>query len=69
MTTDSSTVVTMTGSTGNVLFNGNGDGSFNDNSKTLSSGTFTISTKDMLAETVTITAKDGNGKTGNASGP
>ena len=67
VTTDSSTVVTMTGSSGNVLFDGNGDGTFGDSNKTLSGGTFTISTKDMLAETVTITATDANGKTGNAS--
>ena len=48
VTTDSSTEVTMTSSTGNVLFDANGDGSFNDNSQTLSSGTFTISTKDNV---------------------
>ena len=44
VTTDSSTVVTLTSSTGNVQFDSNGDSTFGDNSQTLSSGTFTIST-------------------------
>ena len=64
---DSSTVVTMTG-TGNVQFDSDGNGTFGDNTKTLSSGTFTISTKDNTAETINITATDGNSKTGTVSG-
>jgi hypothetical protein len=59
VTTDNSTQVTMTSSTGNVQFTGN--------PATLSSGTFTISALDNFAETVTITATDANLKTGNTS--
>jgi Peptidase family C25 len=64
VTTDSSTVVTMTSASGNMQFDSNGDATFGDNTKTLSSGTFTISTKDNVAETTTITATDTNTKTG-----
>jgi len=64
--TDSSTSVTMTG-TGGVTFDSDGDSTFDDNAKTLSSGTFTISTKDTVAESITITATDGNAKTGTSS--
>ncbi len=56
VTTDNSTVVTLTSSTGNVQFTGNPN--------TLSSGTFTISSLDNYFETVTITATDANSKTG-----
>ena len=59
VTTDSSTLVTMSASPANVQFSGN--------PMTLSSGTFTISALDNYFETVTITATDGNSKTGNAS--
>ncbi len=58
VTTDSSTVVTMSASSANVQFTGN--------PMTLTNGTFDISTLDNYAETVTLTAT-GNGKTGNAS--
>ena len=61
---DSSTVVTMSASSGNVQFDSNGDGTFGDNTKVLTNGTFTINTKDSIGETITITATDGNGKTG-----
>jgi hypothetical protein len=61
---DSSTVVTMNGSSATVQFDANGDTNFVDNTQTLSNGTFTISTKDIVAETITITASDANGKTG-----
>ena len=64
VTTDSSTVVTMT-SSGNAQFDSNGDSTFGDNTKQLSGGTFNISTKDSVVESVTITATDGDGKTGN----
>ena len=64
VTGDSSTVVTMSGSTSTVQFDSNGDGTFGDNAETLSGGGFTISTKDTVGETITITATDGNAKTG-----
>ncbi len=64
---DNTTVVTMTG-TGNVQFDGNGDATFGDNTKTLAAGTFSINTKDNTAETINITATDGNGKTGTRTG-
>ena len=67
VTTDTSTAVTMTSSTGNVLFDANGDSTFNDNTKTLTSGTLTIAAKDNYFETVTITATDPNSKTGTSS--
>ena len=62
VTTDSSTVVTMSG-TGSVQFDSNGDGAYGDNTKTLSSGTFTIIARDNVAETTTITAS-ANSKSG-----
>jgi sRNA-binding regulator protein Hfq len=64
---DSSTVVTMSGSSVNVQFDSNGDSIFGqngDNMQVLSNGTFTISTEDNIAETITVTATDGTGKTG-----
>jgi|GEM_PF-5338500 len=65
VTTDSTTQVTMTSSSGTMLFDADGDGSFDDNVKTLSSGSFDIAAKDTVtASGVTITATDGNGKTG-----
>ena len=60
---DSTTLVTMTGSTGNVQFDGDGNGTFGDNTKTLSSGTFTIAARDNVVESATLTAS-GGGKTG-----
>jgi hypothetical protein len=67
VTTDSSTVVTLTSSTRNALFDGTGDGSFRNNTGTLTNGAFTVSTKDNLGESVTITATDANAKTGASS--
>ena len=66
VTTDSTTVVTMTG-TGSVQYDSDGNGTFDDYTKTLSNGTFTISTKDAVVEAVTLTATDGNLKTGSSS--
>ena len=63
---DSSTSVTMTG-TGSVEFDSNGDGTFGDNTKTLSNGTFSINTRDAAGELITITATDGNARTGTSS--
>jgi autotransporter-associated beta strand protein len=67
VTTDSSTVLTMTSDTGNVQFDSNGDGTFGDNTKQLSNGTFTISAKDDTVETAVITATDENSKTGSTA--
>ena len=66
-TTDSTTSVTMTSNHGNVQFDSNGNGTFNesgDNIQTLTAGAFTISAKDNVAESTTITATDGNGTNG-----
>ncbi len=59
VTSDNTTVVTMTSNSNHVKFDSNGDGHFTDNTKTLSSGGFTIFTKDNVNETITITASDG----------
>jgi hypothetical protein len=64
---DNSTVVTMSGSTVNVEFDGTGNGSFTNSTQVLSNGTFAISTEDDIAETITVTATDPNGKTGTSS--
>ena len=61
---DTGTVVTMSSQNNNVLFDGTGDGSYNNNQKSLASGTFTINAKDNTVETTTVTATDGNSKTG-----
>jgi hypothetical protein len=62
-------LVGMTSSSGTMVFDGNGDGTFNDPSKTLSNGTFNIPAKDTIAGTgVTITATDAGAKTGTSSG-
>ncbi|MFL6244796.1 MAG: beta strand repeat-containing protein [Thermoanaerobaculia bacterium] len=63
---NSSTVVTMSSNTTHAQFDSDGNGTFGDNTKTLTSGTFTISTKDNSAESVTLTATDANGKTGSS---
>ena len=64
VTTDNSTSVTMTSSSGTMLFDGNGNGTFGelgDNIMVLSSGTFTIPARDTAAHTgVTITATGGS---------
>jgi autotransporter-associated beta strand protein len=66
VSTDSSTVVTMT-SSGSAQFDSNGDGTFGDNAKTLVNGTFTINTKNDSVETITLTATSAGGKTGTSS--
>jgi adhesin/invasin len=63
----SGTVVTMSSSTSNAQFDSDGNGTFGDNTKTLTNGTFTISTKDNSVESVTITATDTSSKTGSTS--
>jgi len=67
VTTDSATVVTMT-SSGSAQFDSNGDGTFGDSTKTLSSGAFTINTRDNVAESMTITATSTGSKTGTSTG-
>jgi len=59
VTTDNSTVVTLSSGSANVQFTGN--------PATLTAGTFTISALDNYFETVTLTATDANAKTGSAS--
>ena len=66
VTTDSSTVVTLT-SSGSAQFDSNGDGTFGDNTKTLSNGNFTINTKDNGVENITLTATSSGGKTGTST--
>ena len=67
VTSDNSTVVTMTSSTGNAQYDSDGNGTFGDHTKTLTNGTFSINTKDNVVETVTLTATSSGGKTGNSS--
>ena len=67
VTADSSTVVTMSSSTGNVQFDSNGDGVYGDATKTLSGGTFSILVRDNAVESVGITATDGSANTGTSS--
>ncbi len=65
---DSSTSVTMTSSSGTMAFDANGDGTYGDNSKTLTNGTFDITARDNTAATgVTVTATDAGSKTGTSS--
>lgn len=66
VTTDSSTVVTMT-SSGSAQFDSNDDSTFGDSTKTLSSGSFSISTKSEVVETITLTATSTGGKTGTSA--
>lgn len=63
ITSDSSTVVTMTSSTGNAQFDSNGNDIYGDNAKTLTNGTFTINTKVNVGENIVFTAT-GRGLTG-----
>jgi fibronectin-binding autotransporter adhesin len=67
VTSDNSTVVTLTSSTGNAQFDSDGNGTYGDNTKTLASGAFNITTKDDVTETVTLTATSSGGKTGTSS--
>ena len=67
VTTDSSTQVTMSSSTGNVQFDSNGDGSYGDATRTLNNGSFTIMARDNVAESVGIIATDASANTGTSS--
>jgi fibronectin-binding autotransporter adhesin len=67
VTTDSSTLVTMSSSTGNAQFDSDGNGTFGDNTKTLSAGSFSIHTRNDIVETLTLTATSGGGQTGTSS--
>ena len=64
---DSSTVVTLGSSTGNVQYDSDGNGVFGDNTKVLTAGVLTINTRDFTSETVDLTATDANSKTGTRS--
>ncbi len=68
--TSSTNAVTMSGSTANLQFDGNGNsifGEVGDNTQVLSNGTFTVNAEDNNPETVTITATDSNAKTGSTN--
>jgi hypothetical protein len=62
---NSATGVTLSGT--NVVFDANGNGSFDDASKTLTSGVATISAKATALGATTITATDASAKTGTSS--
>ena len=67
VTTDSSTLVTLSSSTGNVAFDANNNGNFGetgDNVLALSNGGFSLNARDNLVQTVSLTATDALGKTG-----
>lgn len=61
------TVVTLSSNQGNAEFDSDGNGTYGDNTKTLTNGAFTITTRDFTPELLHITANDTNGKTGSAS--
>lgn len=67
VTTDSSTVVALTSSSGHVLFDGNMDGTFDDNTGTLSAGALSMNARGTVAETTTVIATDTDGRMGSAS--
>jgi len=67
ITTDNSTAVTMSSNSANVQFDANGDGTYGDNTRTLTNGAFSIVTLDNSIDTVTITATDGNSVTGTSA--
>ena len=58
--TEAHTPLTMSSSSGNIRFDANGDGNFNDSQKALTAGAFTLRATTKVIETVTITATDGS---------
>jgi len=62
---DSTTSVTMSSSSATMAFDANGDGTYGDNSKTLTNGTFNITARDTVAATGVVISATGGG----ASGP
>jgi hypothetical protein len=66
VTTDSATAVVLDSVSGAVMFDGNADGVFGDNTTTLNAGTATVNARSTTAESTTVTATDANGKTGSA---
>jgi len=58
--------VTLGSGSGHVLFDGNGDGTFGDNVKSLTGGTGSVNAKGTMAETTTVTVTDSSGKAGAA---
>ncbi len=67
VTTDSSTLVSLSSSSGRVSFDGNRDGIFDDNVKRLEAGSVSLNARDTTAETTALTATDTAGKTGSVS--
>jgi hypothetical protein len=64
VTTDSSTLVTLSSASGHVLFDSNLDGGFGDPAKALTAGALSLNAKGTVAETTTVAATDTNGRTG-----
>jgi hypothetical protein len=56
---EADTPLTMSSSSGNIRFDANGDGNFNDSQKALTEGAFTLRATTKVIETVFITATDG----------
>jgi autotransporter-associated beta strand protein len=61
---DSSTTVTLTSSMSSLMFDGNGDGNYGDNSATLNAGVAILKARGDTNDSGTITADDGSGHTG-----
>jgi hypothetical protein len=57
--TEADTPLMMSSSSGNILFDANGDGNFNDSQKALTEGAFTLRATTKVIETVNITATAG----------
>ncbi len=57
--TEADTPLVMSSSSGNVRFDANGDGNFNDSQKALTEGAFTLRATTKVIETVSISATDG----------
>ena len=67
VTTDNTTMVTLTDNAGNLLFDANNNGVFGepgDHLTTLSNGVFNLNARDALAENCAVTVSDANGKSG-----
>ena len=70
VTTDNSTPVTLTSSSGTTLFDGNGNAAFGepgDNVRVLSSGVFDIAVREAFSAQIAITATDDLLRTGTSS--
>jgi hypothetical protein len=58
--TEADAPITMSSSSGNIRFDANGDGNFNDSQKALTEGAFTLRATTKVIETVYISATDGS---------